>query len=127
MKFHRLSLPLVFISVTLTANAWGYGSSSSTKACTKPKFSEFIPADKSEVPAVSDFSFIASASTYPESILVTVKKQPVDIKVTEKNGGYLVTGTLPDSLRNTYARISILAEGPKQCKGNGGWLVKITE
>ena len=118
---------LLLLSIGITTNAWAYGSSSSTKSCTKPKFSEFVPADKSEVAAQSDFSFTASAATYPESIQVTVKKQPVAIRVTEKNGAYRITGKLPDSLRNTYARIDIGAEGPNQCKGSGGWLVKITQ
>lgn len=125
MKFNQVFLSLLFISIA--ANAWAYGSSSSTKSCTKPKFSEFVPADKTEVPAASDFSFTASAATYPESIQVTVKKQPVAIKVTENNGAYRVTGKLPASLRNTYARINISAEGPSRCKGSGGWLINIAQ
>ena len=125
MKFTPFFLALLLTG--LAANVWAYGSSSSTKACTKPKFSEFVPADKAEVAAQSEFSFTASAATYPESIKVTVKKQPVAINVTETNGSYRVTGKLPGSLRGTYARIAIDAEGPSQCKGNGGWLVKIAE
>lgn len=125
MKIYRVFLPVLLMSIT--ANAWAYGSSSGTKSCTKPKFSNFVPADKSEVAAQSDFSFTASANTYPESIKVTVKKQPVEISVSEKNGAYLVTGQLPESLQNTYARINIDAEGPNRCKGNGGWLVKIAD
>lgn len=125
MKFIRLCLPLLFLSIT--TNAWAYGSSSSSKSCAKPKFSEFVPADKAEVAAASDFSFTASANAYPESIKVTVKKQPVAINVTEINGVYRVTGKLPDSLRNTYARININAEGPSRCQGSGGWLIKISQ
>ena len=125
MKLFRLCLPLLLLSIT--ANAWAYGSSSSTKTCTAPKFSEFVPADKSEVAAESEFSFIASASTYPESIKVTVKKQPVAINVTEKSGAFLVTGKLPASLQNTYARISISAKGPSRCQGSDGWLIKIAQ
>lgn len=125
MKPHRLLL--AFLVMGIAANAWAYGSSSSTKSCTKPKFSDFFPADKSEVAPESEFSFSASSVPYPDSIDVRVKKQPVEVTISEKNGTYRVTGKLPDSLRNTYARISISAEGPSQCKGSGGWLVKITE
>ncbi|MGR9115718.1 MAG: hypothetical protein ACU85E_08125 [Gammaproteobacteria bacterium] len=125
MNAIRFFLP--FLIMTLPVNAWAYGSSSSTKSCAKPKFSEFVPADKAEVAAQSEFSFIASANAYPESIKVTVKKLPVTVNVTDKNGAYLVTGKLPDALSDTYARISISAEGPNRCKGNGGWLVKISE
>lgn len=109
-----------------TSNAWAYGSSSSSKkACDKPKFSEFSPSNNSEVATKSAFSFLASANTNPESIKVTVKNQPVAVTVTPKNQGFLVSGTLPNTLTGNFARISIAADGPNQCKGGGGWLVKI--
>lgn len=114
--------------IIATNNAWAYGSSSSTKkACIKPKFSEFIPVNNAEVAAKSSFSFVASANTNPESIAVTVKNQPVDVTVAPKNQGFQVTGTLPETLKRTVARISIAADGPNKCKGSDGWLVKITE
>jgi hypothetical protein len=127
MKSHKLFW--IFVLTIITSNVWAYGgsSSSSQKACTKPRFSEFVPADKAEVAAQSAFSFTASPPTYPESIKVTVKDQPVDVKVTPKAQGFQVTGTLPDKLKGGYARININAEGHNGCKGNGGWLVKIAE
>lgn len=109
----------------ICAQAFGYGSSSSTKACTKPHFSEFSPADKTEVTPQSTFSFTASSTTNPKSIKVDIKKQPVEIKVTPKGQGYQVTGTLPADLKGTTARININAESPSNCKENDGWLIKI--
>ena len=118
----------IFTLIISSSNAWAYGSSSSSKkACNKPKFSEFIPTNNAEVAAKSAFSFVASANTNPESIIVTVKNQPVAIIVTPKNQGFQVTGTLPDTLKENFARISIAADGPNQCKGSDGWLVKIIE
>ena len=112
----------------VTSNVWAYGSSSSSKkACDKPKFSEFSPVNNAQVATKSAFSFIASANTNPESIIVTVKNQPVTVTVTPKNQSFLVTGTLPDTLKENFARISIAADGPSQCKGSDGWLVKIIE
>ena len=114
--------------IIATSNVWAYGSSSSSKkACNKPKFSEFVPANNAEVAAKSAFSFVASANTNPESIIVTVKEQPVAVTVTPKNQGFQVTGTLPETLKGNFARISISADGPSQCKGSDGWLVKIIE
>jgi len=114
--------------IIATSNAWSYGSTSSTKqACNKPKFSEFIPANNAEVSAKSAFSFVASANTNPESISVTVKNLPVTVTVTPKNQGFQVTGTLPETLKGIVARISIAADGPNQCKGSDGWLVKIIQ
>jgi len=117
----------ILMLMVATSNVWAYGSSSSKKACNKPTFSEFTPANNAEVKAKSAFSFTASGNTNPESIIVTVKNQPVAVTVTPKNQGFQVAGTLPDTLKGSFARISITADGPNQCKGSDGWLVKIIE
>ena len=120
---------LSIIGLLLMNNAvWAYGGggSSSTKACAKPKFSEFIPAEKAEVKPGSDFSFVASANTYPGTLKVTVKDQPITLSVDDKNGtAFKVSGKLPKDLTDSYARINITGEGANKCKGSGGWLVKI--
>ena len=118
----------ILMLIIATTNVWAYGSSSSSKkACNKPKFSEFVPANNAEVAAKSAFSFVASANTNPESIIVTIKDQPIAVTVTPKNQGFQVTGTLPDTLKGNFARISITADGPNQCKGSDGWLIKVIE
>ena len=114
--------------VTSTTWAYGGGGSSSTKACAKPKFTDFVPAENAEVAAGSNFSFTASANTYPTSIKVTIKGLPATIKVTPKTvGTFEVSGSLPTSLKGTYARIAIEADAQSKCNGGGGWLVKIAE
>jgi hypothetical protein len=124
MKSYKILWMLTLLIVT--NNVWAYGSSSSSKkACDKPKFSEFNPDNNAQVAAKSAFSFVASANTNPESIIVTVKNQPVAVTVTPKNQSFLVTGILPDTLKGDFARISVAADGPNQCKGTDGWLVKI--
>ena len=118
----------ILMLMIATSNVWAYGSSSSSKkACNKPKFSEFVPANNAEIAAKSAFSFVASANTNPESIIVTVKDQPLAVTIAPKNQGFQVTGTLPDALKGSFARINITADGPNQCKGSGGWLVKVIE
>ncbi|MDD5268100.1 MAG: hypothetical protein PHO08_13390 [Methylococcales bacterium] len=119
----------VFVLMLVTGTSWAYGGgSSSTKACAKPKFTNFVPAENAEVAAGSSFSFTASANTHPNSIKVTVKGLPANIKVTPKNAGNLeVSGTLPASLKGTYARIAIEADAQNNCNVGGGWLVKIAE
>ncbi len=111
----------------MSTQVFSYGSSSSSKSCTKPHFSEFSPADKAEVAPKSTFSFMASAGTNPKSIMVDIKKQPVAVTVTPKGQGYEVSGTLPSDLKATAARINITAESPSSCKGSDGWLVNISE
>ena len=123
------SLALIGTLVLMTAatNCWAYGSSSRTKSCDKPRFSDFNPVEKSEVPAQSAFSFSASGVSDPNSIKVTVKNQPVALIINEKGIGYEVSGNLPENLSDTYARIAISADGRNRCKGTGGWVVKITD
>ncbi|MDQ7090500.1 MAG: hypothetical protein Q9M50_07625 [Methylococcales bacterium] len=123
IKLHQIIILLFFIAFTNQVAA--YGTSSSKKACKKPTFSEFSPPKLTEVKLQSEFSFIASSTTDPKSIKVTVKKQSVAIKVSEKGNKYLVTGTLPAEIKGAYARVNINATGTNKCKGNNGWLLKI--
>ncbi len=118
----------IFALMLASINSWAYGGgSSSSKACAKPTFSDFVPAENAEVAVGAEFSFTASANTHPESIKVSVKGQPSALKVSPKNGGskFEVSGTLPASLKDTYARIAIEADAQSNCNGGGGWLVKI--
>lgn len=129
MKKFNYFYMLALIVVSCNSWAYGGGSSSSTKACTKPKFSDFVPAENTEVAAGSIFSFTASGNTYPESIKVSVKGLPTATKVTPQNAGnsFKISGTLPESLKGSYARIAIDASAQNNCNGSGGWLVKIAE
>lgn len=111
----------------ISTQVFAYGSSSSSKSCTKPSFSEFKPVDKAQVAPKSTFSFLASSATNPKTITVDIKKQPVTITVTPKAQGYQIAGTLPSDLKATTARINITAESPSGCKGNDGWLINISE
>jgi len=124
----KLNFYVFFILLLVSSNLWAYGSSSSSKACTKPEFSQFIPAENSTIAAGSSFSFFASANTYPTTIKVTVKGLPVELNITPKDAaGFQVKGTLPKSLHDDFARIMISAEGQKNCKGDGGWLLNIAK
>ena len=128
MKRYNCFWIFVLMLVTSTTWAYGGGGSSSTKACAKPKFTDFVPAENAEVAAGSNFSFTASANTYPSSIKVTIKGLPATIKVTPQTvGTFEVSGSLPTSLKGTYARIAIEADAQSKCNGGGGWLVKIAE
>lgn len=111
----------------MSTQVFSYGSSSSSKSCTKPQFSEFTPVNNAQVAPQSTFSFTASSATNPKSIAVDIKKQAAAITVTPKNQGYQIAGKLPAGLRNTTARINITAESPSNCKANDGWLINITE
>ena len=124
MKFTKLWV--CFFLVAFNTNVSAYGSSSSSKkACKKPEFTRFTPVHLSVVAPESEFSFVASAMTNPESIVVTIKKQPVDVTIKKLNNGYSVSGNLPASLEGTYARVDINAKGTNNCKSKDGWLLNI--
>lgn len=113
------------ILMTASGQTWAYGSSSSQKACQKPEFNDFEPADKAQVARGASFSFLVSGVSDPSSISVTIKNQPVAVTVKElPSKRYTVTGHLPEALSG-FARINISAQG--KCKGSSGWLVKIAE
>jgi hypothetical protein len=119
-----------FVLITISSTIWAYGGGggSSSKACAKPKFTDFMPPENAEAKAGAAFSFTASKNTYPNTIKVTVKDQSASIKVTPKNdGSFQISGTLPATLKGPYARIAITADAQNNCNGVGGWLVKIAE
>ena len=126
MKLQNILWVAILLIIPGMVWAYGDGGTSSTVAC-MANFSKFTPANNTEVAAKSDFSFFASSETNPNSIKVTIKGQSVPVTVTTKNGGFQVTGILPDTIKGTFAKISITAKGPNQCEGSGGWLVKVTE
>jgi hypothetical protein len=122
---------LVAAVLIIPANVWAYGDNNSagsgTGVCKKVNFSEFSPINNAEVAPESDFSFYASGATYPNSIKVTIRGQSVPVTVVEKQGGFKVSGKLPDSVRGAFAKINIDARGINQCEVSDGWLVKVTE
>jgi hypothetical protein len=127
----KITNGLWFIALILISQgvwAYGGGGGSSTKACAKPKFSNFSPAENAEARAGSAFSFSASKNTYANTIKVTVKGQPVNVNISSKNDGtHMVSGRLPDSIKGPYARIAISADAQSNCNGSGGWLVNIAD
>ena len=105
-------------------NSNGSGGS----ACDKPVLSKFLPLNLALVAPNSEFSFRVLNIQHPENISVTVKNIPVEIIAEFKDPFYAVTGKLPDSLRNTVARINIKVSGKSShCEAENGWLVKIVE
>jgi len=110
----------------ISANVWAYGSSGGASACVKPKFTDFTPAEHSEVATGSDFSFVASDNTAINTLKVTVKELATTLKIdTENNGTFKVSGKFPAPLKEVYARITISAKSHNECVGDAGWLVHI--
>lgn len=133
-------LALLFIAFNMNlANAEmdhsGHGGSSSSgnngvsgTTCEKPQLSKFLPVNLAIVAPSSTFSFRALNIQDLSQIAVTVKNIPVKITAEFKDPFYAVTAKLPDSLRNTVARINVKVSGKSShCEAENGWLVKISE
>lgn len=129
-----LSLVVAMAVSSIISNVWAYDASpnsSSTDPCNQVTFSAYTPApfsmdsNNKEVPPKSEFSFLASKSTSPQSIRVIIKEQKVPLAVTTVSNGYLVKGKLPDTVKGTYIRVEIFANGPNQCDRADGWLLKV--
>ncbi len=130
----------ILFSVLLCGNighVWAYeggaGGSPASSLCQKVQFSEFNPPqfsqekNNTEVPQKSEFSFLASKETFPESVAVTISGETVPIDVKPHYAGFEVTGKLPDDIKGTFVRIDITAQGPHRCERGDGWLLKVAE
>ena len=125
MKLQNVLWLAIVLMIPGTVWAYGDGGGSDTAAVCAAKLSKYTPANNSEMAPKSEFSFFASAATIPNSIKVTIKGLSVPVTVTPKSDGFQVTGKLPDTIKGTFAKISIEAKGPNQCASNGGWLVNV--
>ncbi|MDD4915154.1 MAG: hypothetical protein PHW13_08985 [Methylococcales bacterium] len=98
------------------------------KECKKPKFREFVPAHKAEVPPESAISFHISRGAEPASVTAEAKGEHLHVAVTDKISFLVATAKLPPTLREGFARIHITAKAADGgCMGQDGWLIKIGE
>jgi hypothetical protein len=106
----------------------GGGSGSSDVTCIHPRLDRIQPAHLATIAPGSEFSFVVFNIDNPKLVSVMVKNKPVDIETEFKDPFYVVKGRIPDSLRNTAARIDVKIDAKyNPCKAAQGWLVKISE
>ncbi len=97
-------------------------------ACLRPQLSKMQPAHLATVAPGSEFSFVVSNLDDPDQVFVEVKRQPVEIQTEFKNPYYVIKGKIPESLRNTAARIDVKIDSKvASCRAEDGWLLKISE
>ena len=128
MKLTKYWKSIVFISAfVFTSTALAVTpAEDDEKECKKPKFRDFIPAAKSEVPPESEISFHVSRGSDPHSVTAEAKAEKMTVKVQDKVAFLLVTAKLPASLREGFARIHVTAKAAEGvCAGQDGWLIKI--
>ena len=103
----------------------------SLDACSNVTFSSFTPKPYSqanndtEVAPQSEFSFVASKTTLPKTITVTIKGESVPVTVIPHFSGFQVTGKIPASAKGSFIRVEIKGKGPNLCQRGDGWLLKV--
>lgn len=135
MQFIKILVTLItlsFCSITWaqsTGHAGHGGSGGGDDAsCIKARASRFKPEHLASVAPGAEFSFAASGSNGPGHIHVSIKQQPVDITIEDKETFYLVKGKLPNDLKNTVVRISVVLKSKfSKCNEETGWLLKVGE
>jgi hypothetical protein len=106
----------------------GGGTEMGSATCVRPQLSKMQPAHLSTVTPGSAFSFVLSNIDDPKQVSVQIKKQDVDFITEFKDPYYVIKGKIPDSLRNTAARVDVKIDSKiASCRATEGWLVKISE
>jgi len=105
------------------------GSSGNQDApCIKAKISNFLPGHLQSVSPGSEFSFMVSGNNGPGHIHVTIRDQPIQLTVENKDTFYLAKGRLPNEIKNETVRISVSAKAKvSKCDADTGWLLKVSE
>jgi hypothetical protein len=129
-------IAFTLIALGFSSSAWSQsqhgghtgGSSSRDSGCIKAKVSNFKPAHLDTIAPSGEFSFTVSGSNGPGHIHVTIRDQPINVSVENKDTFYLVKGKLPAELKNETVRITISAKAKNsQCDNDTGWLLKVSE
>lgn len=137
-----ISKIIVFLSALLLSNlVWaqatnhgGHGGDSSSggggdeTSCIKAKISRYNPEHLATVAPGSEFSFAVSGSNGPGHIHVSIRQQPIQINLQDKETFYLVKGKLPAEIKNETVRISVKVKAKfSKCDADGGLLFKVIE
>ena len=130
MKLALLWKSVIFISaIVFTSSVLAVTSDEEeAKECIKPKFRDFVPANKAEVLPESAISFHVSRGADLNHVTLEAKGEKLPITVVNKVTYILVNSKLPESLREGYARIHVTAKAADgSCVGSDGWLIKISD
>lgn len=111
-----------------TGHGGGSGGSGNEPSCIKARITRYSPEHLATVAPGSEFSFAVSGSNGPGHIHVSIRQEPVEVSIEDKETFYLVKGKLPDDIKRETVRISVKAKAKVgKCDADGGWLLKVTE
>jgi hypothetical protein len=123
---------LLFSALMMSYSALAYNGKPVDEQCKKPRFDRFsLPTYKAseriEVAPESEFSFRLSSKVAAETLKITIKKKAVKYTIENKNSFYLITSKIPAEYTGKFVRINTSVTAKLDCKGRGGWLIKVAD
>ena len=123
---------LLFSALMMSYNASAYNGKSIDEQCKKPRFNHFsLPTYKAperiDVAPESEFSFRLSSKVAAETLKLTIKKKAIEYTIENKNSFYLITSKIPAEYTGKFVRINASVTAKLDCKGKGGWLIKVAD
>jgi len=127
-----LKLLLLFFTLMISYSASAYNGKPVDEQCKKPRFDRFsLPINKApariDVAPESEFSFRLSSKVAPETLKLTIKKKAIAYTIENKNSFYLITSKIPAEYTGKFVRINASVTAKLDCKGKGGWLIKVAD
>ena len=121
---------LLFFALIVSYNASAYNGKAVDEQCKKPRFDHFslpiykVP-ERIDVAPESEFSFRLSSKVAPETLKLTIKGKPVNYQIESNNSFYRITSKIPAEYTGKFVRINATVTAKLECKGRGGWLIKV--
>ncbi len=127
-----LKILFLFSALISSYNVAAYNGKSVDEQCKKPRFDHFslpiykVP-ERIVVAPESEFSFRLSSKVAAETLKLTIKKKAIKYTIENKNSFYLITSKIPAEYTGKFVRISANVTAKLECKGQGGWLIKVAD
>ncbi len=130
----KIAKSVLLMAVMLASGtAIAYSPDELEKECHKPKFTDFTlteykAPEQVETPAETEFSFKVPVWTNPESIKLTIKKQPLAFTIESNSSFHKVKAKIPAEFTGKFARLDVSAKALEgECHQETGWLLKIAD
>lgn len=114
---HKIITATLLATSLYYGGAWAYGGGGGGHACAEPTFSD--PAPSGTVPALSEFTFIASENTDIDTLTVEIGSQKIRPTVTKtRSGDFEIKAVLPQPITQPgKVRVGVDAKSKEGCWG----------
>ncbi len=123
---------LLFSALMMSYSVSAYNGKPVDEQCKKPRFDHFsLPTYKAperiEVAPESEFSFRLSSKIAAETLKLTIKGKPLAYQIERNNSFSRITSKIPAEYTGKFVRLNAAVTAKLECKGKGGWLLKVAD